>query len=174
MEASPLDKLKTTTLGDLTQTQIHDTAATTFVSRPGATRIAREIHEAKLAISTYGGNGIIPDSGGFEQVEFTDAPPTGTAMQPPAGQVWRIDLTDINIVNGSAGSNTVSLKMTDGITSNLLKATAIAGGNQDGKMFDIEKTPSKVEYFTNSLYLAVVGTSSDASTAKVPFTKVAL
>lgn len=170
---TPTTKLQTTTLGDLTHTQLNATSSSTFVNRPGALKNAADIHRAKLAISTFGGNGIIPDSGAILGTAFSDAPPTGTAIQPGAGEVWRVDLTDIEVVNGSGSTNTVTLMLTDGTPTTLtVIATAIAGSATHGKLFDLEKTPSKVEYLTNSLYLAVVGTA--AGVCNVPYAKVAI
>lgn len=171
---TPTQKLKTTTLGDLTHTQLNETTSTTFIDRPGALKDAVGIHKAKLAISTFGGNGIIPDSGAIHSESFTDGPPTGAFIQPAAGEVWRVDLTDILIVNGSGSENTVKLMLTDAVTSLEITSAAISGAATAGRLFDLEKTPSKVEYITNSLYLAVVGTQSTTSTLNMPYTKVAI
>jgi hypothetical protein len=174
MSVEPVGKLKTVTLGDLTQTQLNATTVSTFVNRPTALKQATEIHQAKLAISTFGGNGIIPDSGAILATAFTDAPPTGSTIRPGEGEVWRVDLTDIEIVNGSSGTNTVKLMLTDGAVVLNIISTGIGGAATNGKLFDLEKTPSKVEYLTRSLYLAVVGTASDESFCNMPYTKVAI
>ena len=171
---NPVNKLKTTTLGNLTQTQLHDTASSTFVNRPAPLKNALEIHNAKLAISTFGGNGVIPDSGAIEEVTFTDGPPTGVPIQPSAGEVWRVDLCEAWIVNGSGGSNDVTLMWTDGIMAGTYITATIAGAATNGKLFDVSATPSSVHTLTNALYLAVVGTQSVGSTLNVPYTLVAM
>jgi len=170
----PEDKLKTTTLGDLTQSQIYDTSSATFIPQRAALEDLILIHKAKMALSIFGGNGIIPDSGAISSTAFSDAPPTGTAIQPAAGEVWRVDLAAAWVVNASGSSNDVTLLWTDGTpggTGDYITAT-IAGSATAGKFYNTALVPTSVHTLTNSLYLAVVGTAS--GTLNIPYTLVAM
>lgn len=172
MDATPLDKLKTVTLGDLTQTQIHATAATTFVSRPGATKIARDIHEAKLAIATFGST-VIPSGGGIDQTAFSDAPPTGTQVSIPTGEVWLTHPSSWRVVNASGSTNTVKVFIFD-VANNAQNQigtdTDVAGAALDG-IATSGDVPSWLK-LTSNLTLAVVGTGD--GTLKLPYQQEAI
>ena len=85
-----------------------------------------------------------------------------------------VDLTNINIINGASGTNNVTLQWSDGTPNTCTIVTAgIAGAATAGVLFDIEKTPEKITYLTNSLYLTVVGSASDESHLKIPYQMVA-
>lgn len=159
MDATPLDKLKTTTLGDLTQTQIHDTAATTFVSRPAATKLAREIHEAKLAIATFGGGGVIPSKGDVQEANITDVPiPAASTLRPAAGEVWIIDFGMLTVVNGSAGTNTISAQIEDADGTATYQVSGTVAGGAIGQPFE-----DKPYRLTDSLFIRITSSSGDES-----------
>ena len=173
MDATPLDKLKTTTLGDLTQDQIHDTAASTFVSRPGATRIARDIHEAKLAIATFGST-IIPSGGGIESAPFTDAPPTGSQLAIPAGEVWLTWPSMWRVVNAAGAENDISIwlvQVDTGTQNQIGTTTTVAASAQDGAAVTSSTALPLPSWFklNSNLTLSVVGTQSGISNLKIPY-----
>ena len=84
-----------------------------------------------------------------------------------------VDLTNINIVNGASGTNNITLQWSDGSETTTIVTAGIAGAATAGVLFDIEKTPEKIAYLTNSLYLTVVGSASDESHLKIPYQMVA-
>ncbi|PXY71667.1 MAG: hypothetical protein CXX80_03390 [Methanobacteriota archaeon] len=159
MDATPLDKLKTTTLGDLTQTQIHDTAASTFVSRPGATKIAREIHRAKLAIATFGGGGIIPSKGDVQPTTITDIPlPAASTMIPAIGEVWRFDFGMLTVANGASSTNTILLQVEDSDGNPTYEISGTVPANEVGQPFN-----AMPFWLTAPLFIRITSNKSDTS-----------
>ena len=63
---SPYDYLKVTKVEDLTQTELNSSIKNSFVpeKKQGLDVIA--IHKVKEAGSTYGANGVLPDSGSID------------------------------------------------------------------------------------------------------------
>lgn len=174
VESLPSDKLKNFQIENLTRDDFESASGILYIDAPDALTNMVELNQAKLAVATFGGDGVLPNGGAIKQVTFTDGPPTGSAVQPSVGQVWRVNLTDINIVNGSSSSNTVSLIWIDstGATAAII-STGIAGNATAGKLYDDALMTQKIAYLTNSLYLSVVGTQSDESIIKVPYQMVA-
>jgi len=174
MESLPSDKLKNFQIESLTRDNFESASGVLYIDATNALENMIQLNHAKLAVATFGGNGVLPNKGAISSTTFTDSPPTGSAIRPAVGEVWRVNLTDINIVNGSASSNTVSLLWTDstGATAAII-STGIAGNATAGKLYDDALMTEKIAYLTNSLYLSAVGTQSDESIIKIPYQMVA-
>ena len=173
MESLPSDKLKNFQIESLTRDNFESASGVIYIDAPDALENVVQLNRAKLAVATFGGNGVLPNKGAISSTAFTDAPPTGTAIQPAVGEVWMVDLTNINIVNGASGTNNITLQWSDGSETTTIVTAGIAGAATAGVLFDIEKTPEKIAYLTNSLYLTVVGSASDESHLKIPYQMVA-
>ena len=174
MESLPTEKLKNNQIESLTRDNFESASGVIYIDAPDALENFVQLNRAKLAVATFGGNGVLPNKGAISATAFTDSPPTGTAIQPAVGEVWMVDLTNINIINGASGTNNVTLQWSDGTPNTCTIVTAgIAGAATAGVLFDIEKTPEKITYLTNSLYLTVVGSASDESHLKIPYQMVA-
>lgn len=159
----PEDKLKTTTLGDLTQSQIYDTSSATFIPQRSALEDLILIHKAKKALATFGGGGCIPSKGDVQTTTVTDIPlPAASTMKPAVGEVWRMDFGMLTVANGSAGSNTISLQVEDGITSTFQISGTVAGGAVD-QPFD--RLPF---WLTAPLYIRITSSSGDESLVTLP------
>jgi len=167
MDATPQDKLKTTTLGNLTQTQIHDTASTTFVNRPGASRIVRDIHDTKLAISTFGGGGIIPSMGEVKSTTFADLPiAVSSTLRPAAGEVWRIAFDMLTVVNASGSTNTITLQLEDADGNAAFDISGTVAASTTSQPFTA--VAARAWWITESLFIRLTGNQSETCTVTLP------
>jgi hypothetical protein len=169
----PEDKLKTTTLGDLTQTQLYSTSSATFIGQRKALEDLILIWKSKMALATYNGT-VLPDNGGHKTVEFTDAPPTGTQLVINPGEVLLTWPSLWSGINGAGAGNDVKVFLVDVANNRQTQiggTTTLTASTLDGAITTstvARPIPSYIK-LTSNLTLAVVGTQSDESSLVIPF-----
>ena len=172
MEATPTDKLKQVQIGDLTTTQLQSTSKLTYIPQDSMLEDAHvRIHKAAEAISTFGAGGVLPDSGAISVTVFDDTA-GGTSIQPAEGEVWRVELALMAAMNGAVGANTITVSVTDGTSSVVVVAKAVAGSATEN-LIDIVQAGLLPLEITNSRYLKVISSESDPSMLLLNYTMVA-
>lgn len=172
-DKEPSNKLKNITLDDLTQTQVKAASGIVYIDSPAALADTVAYHNAKLAVSTFGGT-IIPSSGGNETVAFTDGPPTGTQLDISAGEVWLTWPSLWSVVNGASATNDVKVFLVDVANNRQTQigtTTTVASAATDGPATTAtvaRPLPSYIKLSSN-LTLSVVGTQSTESTLVIPY-----
>jgi len=161
----PEDKLKTTTLGDLTQSQIYSTSSLTFIPQRKALEDLILIHNAKKALSTFAGGGIIPSKGGIETVAITDVPmPASSVLQPSENEVWRVDLGMLTVVNGASAENTITMQLEDATGAASFIVSGTVASTATGQPF----SGSRPFWLTESLFIRITSNKSDTSSVSIP------
>ena len=169
----PEDKLKTTTLGDLTQTQIYSTSSATFIPQRKALEDLILIWQAKMALASFNGT-VLPDNGGNQIVAFTDGPPTGTQLVIAPGEVWLTWPSLWSGINGASAGNDVKVFLVDVANNRQTQiggTTTLTASTLDGAITTstvARPLPSYIKLSSN-LTLSVVGTQSAESTLVIPF-----
>lgn len=167
----PYDYLTTTQVSDLTQTEINDSIKNSFVPEKVQGKQIIEIHNVKEASSTFGANGVIPDSGAIASTAFTDAPTA--ELKPSANEVYQIDNLFLSyVVNGSSSTNAITISLTDGTSTIPIHSVSVPGSQS--ALIGNPATSSLRLNITNKLWLKVIGDQSDESQWQVPYTKVAM
>ena len=171
MESLPSNKLKNFQIENLTRDDFESASGILYIDAPNALADAVNLNDAKLAVSTFGGNGIIPNQGAISTVTFTDAA-AGSDIQPAVGEVWQIDNLFMSaVLNGSSGTpNAIVIAITDGTTRLDIHAFAAAPGTTTP--IGSPASSSLKLYLTNDLYLNVRGDQSDTSSIYVPYQMV--
>ena len=148
----PEDKLKTTTLGDLTQAQIYSTSSATFIPQRKALEDLILIHDAKKALSTFAGGGIIPSKGENQTVIITDIPITvASTLKPAANEVWRVDLSMLTVVNGASSENTITMQLEDSSGQASFITSGTVASEATGQPF----SGSRPFWLTESLFIRI-------------------
>jgi len=161
----PEDKLKTTTLGDLTQSQLNATSALTFIPQRAALEDLILIWNAKRAVSTSGGSGIIPSKGDTQSTTITDIPlGAASTLQPAAGEVWRIDFGMLTVANGAASENTITLQLEDSDGNASFVITGTVPPAELGQPF----TGTRPYWLTESLFIRITSNKNDTSHVSIP------
>jgi len=171
-EKEPSDKLKNITLDNLTHAQLKSAAGVVFIDSPSALADSVAVHNAKLSIATFGST-VIPSGGGIDQTTFSDAPPTGTQVSIPTGEVWLTHPSTWRIVNGSGSTNAVKVYLVDvanNVQNQIGTDTDVAGAAPDGAAVSGDVPPWLK--LNSNLTLAVVGTGD--GTLKIPYQQEAL
>jgi hypothetical protein len=168
---SPYDYLKVTKIQDLTQTELNSSIKNSFVPETKQGIDVIQIHKVKEAGSTFGANGVLPDSGAIASTAFTDAPTA--ELKPSANEVYQIDNLFLSyIVNGSSSTNAVTISLTDGTSTIPIHTVSVAGSA--AALIGNPATSSMKLNITNKLWLKVIGDQSDESQWQVPYTLVAM
>jgi hypothetical protein len=171
-DKEPSNKLKNITLDDLTQTQVKSAAGVVYIDSPSALADTVAFHNAKLAVATFGST-VIPSKGAVGTVAFTDAPPTGSVLDIPEGEVWLTWPSLWRVVNGASATNDVKVYIQEvgGHSCQIGATTTVASAATDGAAITASVAlpiPRSIR-LTKNLTLAVVGTQSDESTLKIPY-----
>jgi len=167
MDQLPSDKLKNIQIENLTKDEFNTASGVVYIDAPNALADAVTLNDAKLAVSTFGANGILPNKGAISVTSFTDAAP-GSNLRPSVGEVWVIDdLFFGSVVNGSSSSNTITISLTDGTNTVTIHSLGAAGSatTQIGN----PATGGMKLTLTNGLYLNVKGSESDESILLIPY-----
>lgn len=161
----PEDKLKTTTLGDLTQSQIFSTSSLTFIPQRKALEDLILIHNAKKALSTFAGGGIIPSKGDNQTTTITDIPlSAASTLQPAANEVWRVDFGMLTVVNGASSENTITMQIEDAAGVPSYVVTGTVASEATGQPF----SGSRPFWLTESLFIRITSNKSDTSHVSIP------
>jgi hypothetical protein len=155
----PEDKLKTTTLGDLTQLQINATSAATFIPQREALDDLIRIWNAKRALSTSGTGGIIPSKGSNPSTSITDLPiAISASLKPGVGEVWVVDFGMLTVVNGASATCTVSMQLIDADGNLNYQKTGTVAADATGQPFEAMSWR-----LTESQYLQITSDRSEQS-----------
>ena len=166
-------KVQTTQLKNLTQSQINDLVKNNYLSERDTLADGVLIHAAKLSQATYGGGGIIPSTGSIETATFTDSI---TTIQPASNEVWVIDPALLQVVNNGINTATITVTMTDG-TNSLTFPTVIINSGFSAFVLGVDSSAGIQSYgmrLTNTLYLTLISDTDQTHAYYLPMTKEAI
>lgn len=166
------NKVKTTQLENLTQTQIKSLIGSNYLSEEESLAEGVLIHNAKLASSTFGNGGTIPSTGSIESSTFTDSI---TAIQPSTGEVWIMDPSLFQVTNNGLAPVSITVSLTDGTTTMNFPPVQVLPG-LSAFVLGVDSTASIQSYamrLTNTLYFQLIADVDQTHTYFMPITKEA-